>query len=515
MLGHMPADLDLAVDGDGLIVARQLADSAGGSFVPLDAIHHTGRVVLSAERTATTRDPAEHTNANHAPVPTIDIAALRASTLEEDLRLRDFTINAMALPLTSHMIERIATLSEQQRSGGLPALLESIIDPCGGCHDLALRRLRLCLPSSLRDDPVRLMRAVRLAAEYGLAVSSALDQAIRRDVVWIDYVAIERVRDELLKLLALTDAASWLWYLDDVRLLTRLIPELEPARTCDQPIVHFLPVLGHILEAVVCVEWILNHLAQPAPRSTQGNARAMSQSVVTPSVLPVAVQTYPDLPLTLRSAVQLHDHMRLTIRSNHTRAALLKLAVLLHDVAKPQTKQPKPGGGVTFYGHQQIGAQDARIIAQRLKLSRNEIAYISRVVREHMRPGQLRNDEHVTPRAIARFFRDTDGHGPDVLIHALADHLAARGPNLDLADWQRHLDWTDHMLQHYWGEASVPNQPLLNGHTLIQVLQLEPGPLVGLILREVQEAQSAGEIHNTEEALHLASQVLTQLKANS
>jgi poly(A) polymerase/tRNA nucleotidyltransferase (CCA-adding enzyme) len=125
-----------------------------------------------------------------------------------------------------------------------------------------------------------------------------------------------------------------------------------------------------------------------------------------------------------------------------------------------------------------------------------------------MRPGQLRAAEHVTPRAVARFFRDTDPAGPDVLLHELADHLATRGPMLDPEDWRAHLAWSGSMLDALWGAPPEQRQPLLNGHDLIGEFGLEPGKLVGELLREVHEAQAAGEISTREQALDLARQHL-------
>ncbi len=471
VLGSMPHDIDIAVDADGLVLARQFADNAGGAFVALDDERGTGRVVLPAEP--------------HAPPNerlTIDFVRLRAATLEEDLRLRDFTVNALALPLA-----HAATASHRDAP--------DYIDPCGGLDDIHQRVLRPCLPTSLTADPLRTLRAIRLAAALDLHVVPELHTALREATPLIDQVAVERVRDELLKLLALPHAARWLRYMDIVGLLTRIFPELEPARTCDQPVVHFLPVLAHSLETVVCLEWLLEpFVSDPVNLS----ASAAQQ--------PAAVQTYPDLPRTLPYGDRLRAHFTPALDSSFHRAALFKLAALLHDNAKPQTKHPKPGGGVTFYGHQEIGADVARTIARRLHLSKQATTYIALVVRQHMRPGQLRNAEHVTPRAIARFFRDTGSAGVDVLLHTLADHLAARGPHLDVLDWRDHLAWTARMLAAHWEKPPEQHRPLLTGHDIMAALGIGPGKLVGELLTEVQEAQDAGELSTADEALELARQ---------
>jgi poly(A) polymerase/tRNA nucleotidyltransferase (CCA-adding enzyme) len=492
LMGHVAHDLDIAVDTDGVALARTLADTVGGSFVLLDPERGAGRVVWPSPT-----PPQPNATEPGAIVVDVDLVQLRAPTLLEDLELRDLTINALAIPLVTASTP--ATHHDlpawlQQPGEHLPSPQElDIVDPCGGQRDIAAHHLHLCRPSSLRDDPLRILRTVRLAATLGFHISPPLDAAIRHDAPLLAHVAAERVRDELLKLLAAPHAAPWLHYLDEVGVLTLLIPELEPARTCDQPIFHFLPVLGHMLETVTALEWLLADKANGyTPRTPP----------------PTAVQTHPHLPRTFAYREQVQHHMATTMSDGHPRGALLKLAALLHDNAKPQTKQPKPGGGVTFHEHQKIGATVASGVARRLRLSRQNVDYVARVVRNHMRPGQLQTEERVTPRAIARFFRDTGDAGVDVLLHGLADSMAASGPQIKPEHWQHQLEWTAMMLDTYWNQPPERKKSLLNGYDLMHELGLEPGKLVGTLLNEIREAQAAGEISTREEALHLARQMV-------
>ncbi len=449
--GRTPHDLDLAVDGDGLALARAYADAAGGAFVILDDVRATGRVVLPGD-----------------PPTTIDLARLRGPTLEADLRLRDFTVNALAIPLQADLLSRPP------------------FDPLGGLADLQAGILRPCGPQSLADDPLRALRAPRLCATLGLTPASELAAQTRAVAPALAYVAAERVRDELLRLLAAPSAAPWIRYLDAANALTVLFPELEPSRLCDQPRVHFLPVLAHVLEAVACLEWIVAGVGKPA-----------------------ALRAYPhitrELPYPTQFAVLLAERRS----GGRSRTALLKLAVLLHDNAKPQTKVRHPDGSVTFYGHQELGAEAAVKIGKRLRLSRNDTGYVALVVRQHMRPGQLRSADVLTPRAVTRFFRDTGDTGPDVLLHELADHLATRGPQISIEGWNAHLAWVELMLDGYWGAPQAAQQPpLLNGHDLMTELGIRPGPQLGAILRELNEAQAAGEISSRTEALDYAARLI-------
>ncbi len=458
--GQAPTDLDLAVAGDGFALARAYADACGAAFVPLDAGRATGRVVIPGS----------------SPL-TLDLAALRGPTIEADLRLRDFTINALALPLTPEL----ATFS---------LLPTTVVDPTGGLADLHAGVLRACGPTSLLDDPLRVLRAVRFCATLGLQPDPDLALLLREAVPGLDGVAAERVCDELLKLLEAPSAAPWLRYLDECGALTRLLPELEPARTCEQPRIHFLPVLAHSLETVTALEWLLGTLVGLTP--------------TTPDALPVAVQTHPSLSKALPFADQLAVLLAERRTGGHRRAALLKLAALLHDNAKPQTKVLHPDGKVSFYEHQSLGAEAAAQIGRRLKLSRQDAGYVALVVREHMRPGQLRASAVLTPRAVVRLFRDLGDAGPDVLLHELADHLATRGPQLDVTEWAAHLAWVEVLLAAYYVPQPASQAPLVNGHALMAALGIGPGPQVGILLREIGEAQAAGEVQTREEALALA-----------
>ncbi len=471
--GATPHDLDIAVDGNGLDLARLLANQLGAAFVPLDDSRGTGRVVWQ---------PA------HADRPlTIDMAQLRAATIDDDLRLRDFTLNALALPL--------ATMPN------LPPPRAAFRDPCNGWHARDTHTLTLCYPAALHDDPLRVLRAFRLAAELDVQLAPDVHAAVRDAAPLLARVASERVRDELLRLLAVPYATPWLRAMDDAGVLTQVIPELEAGRTCDQPIVHFLPVLAHQLEAVAAVEWLLAGLypggAPPLPRHAPT------------ALLPVAVQQHPTLLRSVPYHAAITTHMASTL-GGMPRRAWLKLAALLHDVAKPQTKAAKPDGGVSFYGHPEQGAALSDVIAKRLRLGRQPTAYLHTIIEEHMRPGQLRTAEVLTARAVARFWRDTGATGVDVLLHELADHIATRGPLLQPYDWANHLIWSSLLLDAYFAPPPERMHPLLDGNDLLRELHLSPGPIIGYLLGELHEAQAAGELPDRAAALRMARDLLAR-----
>lgn len=487
-------DIDVAVDGAALDLARDIADATGGAFVALDDATESARIVWKTAH-------AGHDEQSRLPprIPpgcfSLDLVRLRAPDIDADLRLRDLTINALAVPLDAAL---------------QPAFdRKDLIDPTSGSGDLAARRIRPCGPTTLQDDPLRMLRAVRFAAQLGFELAPEADAAIRQNVALIEGVAHERVRDELLKLLAQRHAARWVIYGDTVRLLTRIIGELEPARDCTQPREHFLPVLDHLLETVRAWEWLYDQIEVQAGPSEP----SVDLELITDRALqPVAVQTHPQISVPLPYAERIVERMQQPMMGGHRRYALFKLATLLHDVAKPQTKQSKPDGGVSFYDHQVIGAEVASVTGQRLRLSRDAIGYIQLVIREHMRPGQLNAlGDELTMRAVYRFGRDTRDAAPDVLLHALCDHLAVRGPMLSVAGWAQHVAWSGDMLEALWTpqRAAEPTR-LVTGDDLIQALGIQPGPIVGQLLEAIREAQFVGTIHTRDEALAWARQAAAE-----
>ncbi|PDW01772.1 CCA tRNA nucleotidyltransferase [Candidatus Viridilinea mediisalina] len=488
--GRVPVDFDLALAGDGFALARAYADATDAAFVPLDATRATGRIVTRSD-----------------PPLTLDLAALRGPSIEADLRCRDFTINALALPLGASAGE--------------------LIDPTGGQADLMAGMLRPCSSTSLLDDPVRVLRAARFCAHLGLRPADELAPLMHAAAPRLATVAPERCRDELLRLLDAPYAAPWLRYLDACGALTLLIPELEAARNCEQPRIHFLPVLAHSLETVAALDWLIGQMrGEPLPAElipcTIVDCRlqiaehgvpmdvsvldnAACSRVIGITALPVALQHNPNLSGTIPYAAMLVSLLNETRGGgSYRRSALLKFAALLHDNAKPQCKAQQPDGSVNFHGHQSQGAEVALQICRRLRISRNESGYVRLIVREHMRPGQLRNAEVVSARAIARFFRDLEPAAPDVLLHELADHLATRGPTLNPQAWTTHVAWIEQVLHAGYSPAPEQPKPLVNGHDLMDILSLSPGPQLGALLREIGEAQAAGEITTRAEALALA-----------
>jgi poly(A) polymerase len=197
-----------------------------------------------------------------------------------------------------------------------------------------------------------------------------------------------------------------------------------------------------------------------------------------------------------------------------TRSSLFKLAAFLHDIAKPQTKAIEADGRMHFLGHAKDGATIAVNILERLRFSGKEIKLVETMICHHLRPLQMSHTGLPTHRAIYRYFRDTGEAGIDILFLSLADHLATRGPHLDIFEWREHTQLIEYLLSQRFQEEKVVIPPkLIDGHDLINVFGLSPGPKIGKLLETVREAQAVGELVTKDEALvYIRRQLLAESK---
>jgi len=451
LLGRETHDIDIVVESDAMSAAGEATQAFGGSLVRLHEGNQIARVVILDQ------DQRWY----------LDFAAMRG-TLQNDLRLRDFTVDAIA-----------AELSEKEP--GWHTI--DLIDPLGGLGDLQESVVRSTNEEAFVDDPARLLRAFRLSAELEFVIDPHTEDLIEHYSSLISSVSGERVRDELMRVLETSRAAPTLREIDRLGLLDRIIPELTLSKGVEQPKEHFWDVFEHTLQTVAAVERLLTAL-----NSEEGLLEG----------------------LTSREA--LVDHFGKEIVVGRSRRTLLKLAALLHDVAKPQSKHFDSTGRMRFIGHDRQGAQIAASVSERLRFSSREIRMVSQMVEHHLRPGHLSNaPELPTRRAIYRYFRDTADASIDILFLSLADHLATRGPMFSEEAWRHHVEVTQYMLAKRLEEDITVSPPkLVSGHDLMAQFGLPPGPRIGELLETVREAQAAGEIDTAEGALDLVRKELQE-----
>lgn len=473
LLGRKTRDMDVAVSVSAPGLARAVAAAVGGHYVLLDEAEGIARVVLVEAGEAHRADDARRADGAHGTREArwhLDISTIRGN-MEADLARRDFTIDAMAVDL------RDVEKSTRPR----------VMDPFSGQKDLEGKVIRAVGPSIFRDDPARLIRGVRLAAEYGFTIEAGTEDMIGRESDLISRVAGERVREELCRILSLGQAADAVFYLDRLGLLTAIIPELTFTKGVDQPYEHYWDVFNHSVQSVGTLERLLRP------------------------------ETGPDMLVLAPHLVPHIGEFQEEVSPGLTRAGLVKLAILLHDIAKPQTKVLEPDGRAHFYGHPTQGAEAAGGIMQRLRFSNREIKMAQKMIESHLRLWQMGGDQGLpSRRAIYRFFRDTADVSVDIMFLTLADFLATQGPNLDTAEWERHSRLMEYVLAQREEDQTVAAPPkLIDGHDLMNEFGLGPGPMIGEVLEAVREAQGAGEISTREEALELARQRLAKRQPRS
>jgi len=475
-------DIDIAVSGDAISIGGKIAKEIGGKFVLLDDVNKVARVVMikDEQQGKTAQDQELHGAEWH-----FDFSSF-AGDIKSDLARRDFTVNAMAVELSQFVAASMATTTGSRKSAKVRAEKRpplKLIDPFSGKEDLRDKIVRQVTQRIFEADAARLLRAVRLAAELDFTIEPETESLIHHYSQTITEVPAERTREELLRLLTLPRASYYLRYLDKLGLLPALIPELAEGKGVEQPTVHFWDVFEHSLQTVAAVEFLIRESEWEYSNEDMLSTAPWSD------------------------AIDRHLSQEVSSGSNHK--VLLKLGGLLHDIAKPMTKSIDDTGRARFLGHAKQGAAMTVSILERLRLSNREIRLVESLVYHHLRPAQMANEELPTQRAIYRYFRDTGEAGIDILLLALADYLASRGPLASMEDWRKHCQLINYILAEYdKQQTKILPVELIDGHDIMERFDLAPGPLIGKLLAMVNEAHASGELASREEALALVQREL-------
>jgi poly(A) polymerase len=483
LLGRKTNDIDIAVSGDAITIAREVAKEIGGKFVLLDDVNNIARVVvIEDEKPRGTSQNQELRGAEWH----FDFSPF-TEDIESDLARRDFTINALALELSQFVTASKATKMSSRKSASFLTEKQSplkLIDPFSGEKDLRDKIVRGVSEQIFEADAARLLRAARLAAELDFTIEPKTESLIRHYSQAITEVSGERIREELLRLLTLPRAAYYLRYLDKLGLLLALIPELAVSKGVEQPTVHFWDVYEHSLQTVAAIEFLIR----------EGDWEYSNDDMLT---------TAP-----WSDTIDRHLSQEVSSGSNHK--VLLKLAGLFHDIAKPMTKSIDDTGRARFLGHTKEGAAMTANILERLRFSNREIKLVESLVYHHLRPVQMAHEEFPTQRAIYRYFRDTGEAGIDILVLALADYLASRGPLASMEEWRKNCQLINYILaEHDKQQVKILPMKLIDGHDIMNNFDLAQGPLIGKLLAIVNEAHASGELSTREEALALVRKELS------
>ncbi len=451
LLGVPLNDLDFVLTGDVLATSRRLANRLNAAYYPLDAERETARLILPQPDGGRMK---------------LDFAACRASDLESDLRARDLTINSIALELKD---------------------APRIIDPLGGIADIKNKVLRACSEQSFQDDPVRVLRCVRLAASLGYQILPETSRLIRQATGYLSRVSPERLRDELFRMLDGSQPATAMRLLDILDILPQMLPEVLAMKGVRQSPPHVADVWNHTLDVIQRLGRVLEVLSLDYDQE-----KAASWAL---GYISVRLGRYRQ---------QLDQHLTTSLNPDRSLRALLVLSALYHDVGKPETSSIDETQRVRFFEHEEAGRMLAQKRAQAFRLSNDEISRLCIIIRHHMRPLLLAKvAAGPSRRSIYRYFRATSAAGIDIALLSLADTLAVYGATLPRETWIRQVDVIHDLMEAWWNHPteSIAPPALLDGNDLMDIFGLSPGPIIGQLLEALRESQAAGQVDNRSQAV--------------
>jgi len=418
LLGRESHDIDLLYMGNPL----EILENMDRPFFPLDVPRGIYRMMWGEYQ--------------------VDVAAPKASSLEEDLRERDFTVNAMAYSLAG----------------------KELLDPWGGMEDLEARRLRAVTPWAFREDPLRVLRAFRISLQLSFTPTQDTLELATRVAPLLSQVAKERIKEEFSLILAHPHSVEVFKAMARRGVLGVLFPEVEEGKGILQGKWLGTDLRGHLLGTLYSLERILPYLRDFFPLHSSS----------------------------------IKDLLVEEVEGGYSRLKVLKLAAFLHDIGKPST-MVRRGNDLTFWGHDREGGERVRTLGERLGLGTRASGLLAILVSHHMWLHLLARQEKVTSRAKGRFFRRLGRDGGAVILLSLADALASSGE----VGFYLLLPLAKEMMDFYYSRFLVDRRlqrPLLSGHEVMEILSLKPGPQVGEVLKALVEAQSEGRVTNLEEA---------------
>lgn len=382
---------------------------------------------------------------------TFDFAQFRGETFDDDLAHRDFSINTLFVDMAALKFS--------------DCLSNVIVASKTAQKDLKAQLIKMTSAKVFKEDPLRMLRAFGLRASIGFAIDCKTMARIEKDKDLLNSVSVERIRDEFFKILKVDHASRILEEMDRIGLLEVILPQIKVMFDCRQGAYHHLNVWPHSLETVKQFEKIVEE--------NKDNFDIVAD-------------------------------LNQVLASDRKRIALIKLACLLHDIGKPDTRK-KEGNKYSFHGHERVGRNIVRSMARMLKLSTRERFALEDMVQWHLRPGYLSNFKVPSQKAIYRYFRDTKAEALSIALLALADQRSTCGPLTTVADQVHHEKICMQLVfQYLEDKKKIPFVPLINGHDLMRVLKLKPSAVIGELLSLVEEQQVLGQIVTKQQAYEFA-----------
>ena len=408
-------DIDLMVEGDGIAFARALGRGLG-----------TDRVVVY-EKFGTAHIPLKGTQVEVATARTETYAPdsrkpkVTASSVEADLSRRDFTINALAVSV-------------------LPDTFGDLIDPFQGIRDMRVGTLRtpLAPDATFSDDPLRMLRAARFAAQLHFDIEPECLASITRQAGRMSIVSWERITEEIMKLLAADRPSAGFYILKETGLLAHVFPELDVMSG-----VEIIDGKGH--------KDVFIHTLQVVD-----NAAALSPKPA------------------------------------------LRFAALVHDIAKPRTKRFDRKRGWTFHHHEEAGRKILGEVARRMHLSNDLRDYLMNLTKLHLRPIALAQ-EGVSDSAVRRVMREAGADVDDLMLLCRADVTTKREARI--ARYMANFERVEALMKDVTvRDEMAAFQSPVRGDEIMKICGLDPGPAVGRLKTAIEEAILEGRLENTHDA---------------
>jgi len=429
-------DIDIAVDGDAIRIARHIADWFDGDIFVMDAERGVARVFVQTQEGQIE----------------LDFANFRGETLDDDLRDRDFTINAMAADLLGDVSE--------------------LIDPLNGQNDLNQKVLRRCSTHSIQDDPIRALRAIRQSVQLKLRIHPDTLGDIRDNVTGLDQSSFERVRDEFYKILGTVQPSRAIRVLQHLGMLSYIIVDSDELIGLAQSLPHHFDVWNHTLLVIERMNSILKSISY---KRTDNTAATFDLGM-----LVIQLDRY---------RAKLQAHMAREYGNGRTHEELLILGALIHNLGKIDS----------INDHLPTTKSKAKDVAEMLRLTNDEQKRLMSMVGSYR---EVLDKTEWTILDLHRFWFIQKDNGIDAILLALADYLGMVGAELVQSEWLVIVERAIIMLDTYFNQYETVVDPslFLNGNDIMDMLDLEGSPMIGQLLTLLREAQVTGDVVSVDDA---------------